>query len=153
MSGFIAPALSFQKLPAGLCPGSIYRKGLFKRMKLIARRHIWKFVGLLVIDGLAFTLTNAKSVPSFGLIVGFVLLIATLYYLAYSLLTFARLYGLSIGRKRRLAGSLAGLVSGLVALQSIGELNSRDVLVLLPLVVIGYAYSFYGKTGTRTPAA
>jgi hypothetical protein len=122
-------------------------------MKFIARRHIWKFVGLLVIDGLVFTLTNAKSVPSFILIVGFVLLISTLYYLVYSLLTFARLYGLSIRRKRRLAGSLTALISGLVALQSIGELNSRDVLVLLPLVVIGYAYSFYGKTGTRTPAA
>ena len=122
-------------------------------MKFIARRHIWKFVGLLVIDGLAFTLTNAKSVPSFMLIVGFVLLIATLYYLVYSLLAFARLYGLSIRRKRRLAASLTGLISGLVALQSIGELNSRDVLVLLPLVVIGYAYSFYGKTGIRTPDA
>jgi hypothetical protein len=122
-------------------------------MKFIARRHIWKFIGLLVVDGLGFSLTNAKSVPSFMLIVGFVLLIATLYYLVYSLLTFARLYGLSIRRKRRLAGSLTGLISGLVALQSIGELNSRDVLVLLPLVIIGYAYSFYGKTGTRTPGA
>jgi len=122
-------------------------------MKFIARQHIWKFIGLLVADCLVFSLTNARSVPSFMLIVGLILLLMTVYYLVYSLLTFARLYGLSIRRKRRLAGVLTGLMSGLVALQSIGELNSRDVLVLLPLAVIGYAYSFYGKSGTRASDA
>lgn len=122
-------------------------------MKFIIREHVWKFIGLLIVDGLMFTFTNPKSVPSFVLIVGFLLLVTTLYYLVYSLLTFARLYGLSIKRKRSLAGSLTGLISGLVALQSIGELNSRDVLVLLPLVIVSYAYSFYGKTGVRTSDA
>lgn len=120
-------------------------------MKFIARKHIWKFIFLLVIDGAVFSFTNARSVPSFMLIVSFVLLAITFYYLIYSLLTFARLYGLSIKRKRRLAGALTGLVSSLVALQSIGELNPRDVLVLLPLVIIGYAYSSYGKASIGVP--
>ncbi len=77
------------------------------------------------------------------------LLAATLYYLIHGLLNVAGLYGLAVKRKQRLAASLTGLVSGLVALQSIGQLNGRDVLVLMPLVIIGYIYSFYGRDGKR----
>jgi len=119
-------------------------------MKFSPHRHAWKLIaglGLLVADGLVFGMTDAGKVASFLLVVGFLLLIATIYCLFYGILAFARLYGLPIKRKRRLAGSLTGLTGCLVALQSVGELNIRDVLVLLPLVTIGYVYSFYG---TRT---
>ena len=112
------------------------------------KRH-WKLFGLLALDGLLFSLTNAGSAPAYALIVGFVLLIATLHYLLYGLLAFARLYGLSFKRKRYLAGYSTILAGFLLALQSIGELNSRDVVVLLPLVIIGYTYSLYGKSSPR----
>lgn len=118
-------------------------------MKLTSHQHLWKFGGLLVADVAAFSATNADDVPSFGLIIGFLLLAVTFYYLICSLLTFVRLYGISIKRKRRLAAALTGLMSGLIALQSIGELNSRDVVVLLPLMLLAYAYSFYAKTNNR----
>jgi hypothetical protein len=118
-------------------------------MKLTSHWHLWKFGGLLVADAAVFSVTNADNVPSFELIVGFLLLATTFYYLMCSLLTFVRLYGVSIKRKRRLAGALTGMMSGLVALQSIGELNSRDAVVLLPLIVVAYVYSFYAKTNTR----
>lgn len=118
-----------------------------------ARKRIWKFTGLVVADGVVFSLTNARDVPSFMLAVGFLLLAVTFYYLAYSLLAFARLYGLPVKRKRRLAGAATGMVAGLVALQSIGELNPRDVLVLLPLVVVGYAYGFYSRAGAKAADA
>jgi hypothetical protein len=152
MSGFIAPALSPPSCRIASASAASYRKGLLQ-MRFIAHKHVWKFVCLLAVDVTVFSSTNARNVPSFMLITGFVLLVATLYYLIYNLLTFARLYGLSIKRKRRLASVLTGLIAGLVALQSIGELNSRDTLVLLPLVIIGYAYSFYGTTGTRNSGA
>ncbi len=116
-------------------------------MKIIARKHLWQLTGLAVADLAVFSFTNTENVPSFMLIVGFLLLMATFYNLVYSLLTFARLYGLSIRRKRRLAGSFTAVTGVLLALQSMGQLNSRDVSVLLPLVVIGYLYSYYGKTG------
>jgi hypothetical protein len=116
-------------------------------MKFSARPYAWKLVGCLAACGLLFSLTNTGSVPSFLLVVGFVLLGAAFYYLLYGLLAFARLYGMSIRRKRRLAGVLTAMAAGLMALQSIGELNSLDAAVLLPLVVIGYTYSFYGKAG------
>ena len=118
-------------------------------MKLTSHWHLWKFGGLLAADAVVFSLTNADNVPSFELMVGFLLLAVTFYYLMCSLLNFVRLYGVSIKRKRRLAVAMTGLMSGLVALQSIGELNSHDVVVLLPLMLIGYGYSFYGKNGAR----
>lgn len=119
-------------------------------MKLVSRKHIWQFGGLLVADFVVFSLTNTESVPSFVLIVGFLLLVATLYNLIYSLLTFARLYGLSVKRKQRLTASFTAAAGILVALQSMGQLNSRDVVVLFPLVALGYFYSFYGRTGARS---
>jgi hypothetical protein len=120
-------------------------------MKLILRQQTWKLVGLLVVDGVVFSLTNAGSVPSFMLVVGFLLLAMTGYYLIHGLLSFVRVYGLSVKRKRRLAAILTAVAGGLTALQSIGELNGRDVVVLLPLVAIGYAYSVYSRAGVRVP--
>lgn len=110
-----------------------------------------KLLGLLVVDALLFNSTNAARAPAFMLIVGFVALMATCYYLFYGVLGFARLYGLAFPRKRRLAGYLTLWTGFLLALQSIGELNSRDILVLLPLVAIGYAYSSYAKSPARLP--
>lgn len=124
-------------------------------MNLKLRRQLRKslpFAGLLIMDAVVFGSKDADRVASFILIIGFLLLLTTFYYAAYGLLAFARLYGLPIKRKRRLAGSVTGLVGCLVALQSVGELNVRDVLVLLPLVIIGYIYSFYSTDSSRLDA-
>jgi hypothetical protein len=117
-------------------------------MKLVARKPVRKLIALAAVDGAAFGMTNARDVPSIGLMAGFLLLVVTVYYLINGVLSFVRLYGLSIKRRRRTAAVMTGLISGLAALQSIGELNSRDVLVLAPIMFIGYVYSSYGK-GTR----
>jgi len=121
-------------------------------MKPLARKHFWKFAGLVAVDGVVFGFTNAANVPSFVLMAGFLLLAVTFYYLIRGLLAAAGLYGLAVRRKRRLAAVMTGSISGLVALQSIGELNARDVLVLIPLMLIGYIYTSYGKS-TRTQTA
>mgnify|MGYP001606272581 CR=1 FL=1 len=114
-------------------------------MRFIAHKHVKQFIGLLTIDIIVFSLTDALAVPSFMLIVGFLLLAATIYYLTYGLLTFFKLYGLSIKRKQRVAASITALIAGLIALQSIGQLNSRDVFVMLPLVALAYLYSYYAR--------
>ena len=119
-------------------------------MKFIARKPVRRLLGLLAVDGVVFGSTNAGNAPSFMLIVGFVLLVVTLYFLMQGLLALARLYGVTVKRKYRLAGSLTVLIGFLVALQSTGELNSLDMAVLLPLALIGYAYSFYGAAGRRS---
>ncbi len=115
-------------------------------MRFIAHKRVQRLSLLLIADVALFGLTDAQAVPPLMLIVGFLLLAATIYNLLHGVLTFFRLYGLSIKRKQRLAAYATGLIAGLIALQSIGQLNSRDALVLMPLVLVGYLYSFYSKS-------
>ncbi|MEK7594086.1 MAG: hypothetical protein AAB436_00390 [Patescibacteria group bacterium] len=122
-------------------------------MRSIARnKHVRQLICLLIADFLVFGLTDAQAVPSLMLMIGFLLLVATIYNLVGGILTLSKLYGLSIKNKRRLAASATGLIAGLIALQSIGQLNSRDIFVLLPLVILAYLYGLYlqmGKTSAR----
>lgn len=140
-------------LPAPDCPGCRLFPRLLKILFRIAmksiNKHIWKFTALAAVDATVFGLTNARSVSSLGLMAGFLLLLATLYYLAGGLLSFIKVYGIKIRHKRRAALIITGLVGGLAALQSVGGLNSLDLMVLGPLVIIGYVYGHYGPRGAR----
>lgn len=121
-------------------------------MKRFSHKRVRYGAGLLVLDGLLFGTTDAASVPSFVVIVGFLLLVLTFYSLIYGLLSLGGLYGIPLRHSRQLAVYLSVVAGGLVALQSIGELSSRDVLVLLPLATIGYIYSAYARTNRRNLA-
>ena len=114
-------------------------------MKFINRSQFWLVIGLLMADGLFFGLSDPASVPSLALAIGFILFVVTLYRLLYGLLILVSWYGFSRGKRprRRLALTVTGLVGGIVALQSIGELAARDVLVLVPLVIGMYVYNSY----------
>lgn len=130
MSGFIAPALRI-----------IIMQFIAHNL---TRTYSWQLLVLLLADGLLFCGTNARNVASYVVVIGFILLMATLYQLLYGLLTVMKPYGIPLKHRRRLTVSLISLASGLVALQSIGELSVRDVLVIMPLAVLVYLYSFYG---------
>lgn len=108
------------------------------------RLHLGWLAGLLVVDGVIFAGTDAHQVAVWLLIVGFGLAVLTVYRLVYFGLAFLRLYGLVIKRRRRAAATLTGVIALLLALQSAGGLSPKDVLLLLPLVVIGYNYVSYG---------
>ena len=112
------------------------------------RARIWLVVIFLMGAGLFFGLSDPSKVPSFTLIIAFGLLLLVLYQLIFGLLTVGSWYGLLADRRgrRRLSVVLTGLVGGLVALQSIGELSHRDVLVLIPLMVGFYFYSYAART-------
>lgn len=116
-------------------------------MKLIRAKPSWKLTILVAADIIVFGLTNAASSPSIMLMAAFLLLAANFYYLINVLLGFAWLYGFQIKRKRRLSAFLTAFFATAVALRSMGGLNARDILVLLPLIIIGYVYSFYAKAG------
>ncbi|HXR50150.1 MAG TPA: hypothetical protein VN778_03945 [Verrucomicrobiae bacterium] len=113
-------------------------------MKQILVHHRFGLIILLLaVDSLFFGLTSPQKVASWLLVVGVLLFLTSLYYFLLAGLTVARWYGLPTGKRpRRLAKVLVGTTGFLVALQSIGELSSRDVLVLLPLGVIVYLYSY-----------
>jgi hypothetical protein len=117
--------------------------------KLTHHRHFWQALGMLILDVAFFTRTNASTVAPFVLIVGFVLLVITCYELLYGLLSAARLYGLPVRYKQRPAVYLSGVLGLILALQSIGELTPRDILVLLPLATLGYIYGVYVTSHKR----
>lgn len=124
-------------------------------MKLIASRSAhhrkWPLAALLAADLAVFGGTSPHSAPSIVLFAGFLLLSASFYVLLLGALRLVAWYGVSPGsRRKRFIRLSAGVFSGLVALQSIGELSSRDVLVALPLALIAYMYLSYGR---REPAA
>lgn len=103
-----------------------------KLSRTLKQHRLWQSGGLLAADFVLFGLTNAQSVNSFMLIVGYGALTLTFYQI--SRLMFKR---------RRQALWLTGGLAGLVALQSMGGLNQRDWLVILPLMGLGYLYSAY----------
>ena len=118
-------------------------------LKVTHYRHFWQALVVLIADVAFFTRTDASKIAPFLLIVGILLLAVTCYELMYGLLSFARLYGLPIRHNKRLAVYLSGTLVVIVALQSIGELTTRDILVLLPLATIGYIYGMYASTRRR----
>jgi hypothetical protein len=99
----------------------------------------------MLVDALLFGTTNATKASSFMVMVGFLLLSATFYYLIYGLIKLSGYYGLRIKNKRSLALYISGVTGALIALQSVGQLGPRDFLILLPLLLIGYFYSAYAK--------
>jgi hypothetical protein len=113
-------------------------------IRIVAHRHTGRLAAILMADALFFGGSDSKKVASWLLAIGILLVAATFYQLIYCGLACLRLYGLKVKRERRLALLLTGIAGGLLALQSIGELGARDIAVLLPLVAIGYLYSFYG---------
>ena len=116
---------------------------------MLTHSHAWQIAVLLVVDLLFFSSTNAATIVPVFLIVGFLLFGLTSYLLIYSLVSFIQLYGLPIRHKSSLAIFLSIVVSLIVALQSIGELSLRDILVIVPLTFVGYMYALFVGTRVR----
>lgn len=108
--------------------------------------------GLLAADALLFGTTDPNSTVSFMLIVGFIMMSVTVYYLLKGLLSLGRLYGLRVKKEIKLLRTMTALISGLLALQSIGQLSSRDILVLMPLTLLMYLYVAYTKSSRPATA-
>ena len=120
---------------------------------LTKRLHFWRITGLLLADSLLFGATDPSATPSFMLMVGFLLLSATVYYMLDGLLSLTGLYGLPIRHRKRVLRTMTLLVGGLLALQSIGQLSTRDILILAPLTSLMYFYVAYSKSSRQRAAA
>jgi hypothetical protein len=114
-------------------------------MNLTKNKQMRRLGGLLAVDAVLFGSTRAAEVPSFMVIAAFLLLSLTFYYMIYGLVGLSGLYGLPIKRQRPTALYITGVLSILIALQSVGELGARDIWVLLPLAFMGYFYNAYAK--------
>lgn len=105
-------------------------------MKLMKRTGIISGVcfGLLLV---LFVATDPGQVPSFMLVLPFLLLFIMLFSLA--VLMFQR-RGMSTVRSVRVGAFCAGIPLLLLILQSIGQLTLRDVLTIGALFLISYFY-------------
>lgn len=116
------------------------------KQKLLHNRHLQVCAALIAADCLVFSFVNPQTASAVWLIVGFVLLGCTFFGLAGLFANSLRAYGDQTHRagKRFLRyGAAIGLV--LVGLQSIGQLTVRDVVALVPFMVVAYLYFGYGK--------
>lgn len=113
---------------------------------LVQNRHFWLIAAFIGADLLFFGLTNPANVPSFALILGFLLFAATLYQIVQGLFRLGVWYGIAFSeRQKRFARITTGVVAGAVALQSMGQLSGRDMLVVVPFALLIYMYLSYGK--------
>jgi hypothetical protein len=118
------------------------------RIKILKKRLVWQSALLLVMDGLFFGLTDPSKVNSLFLIAGFILLGLSLYLLVQIVLSFLEKLGFKINNRRKIAVFVVILSCLLLALQSIGQLSARDVLIIIPLAILLYIYAAYVRPRT-----
>ena len=92
-----------------------------------------------------FGLTDPNKVDSGLLIIGYLLLVVTLFAVMRLLARVISLYGVPKNQANRVMGMTGGVISLCLALSSVGELSMRDLVVILPLAALLYIYLFYAK--------
>jgi len=101
-------------------------------------------------DALFFTTTDATRVQSVDLIIGFILAVVTSYLLIYELCTVIQIYGIDVRtHRKRIASAVTGVFAVLLALASVGELTIKDLLVIVPMILIAIVYFSYGRSARR----
>ena len=112
-------------------------------IQLLKKRLVWQTILLIAIDALFFGTINPQTANSLFLIAGFVLLGLNVYVLVKVILIFLTKLGFKIRNKGKIAAFCVILSILLLALQSIGQLSARDVLIIVPLTVILYIYTAF----------
>ncbi len=106
--------------------------------------------GLIALDSAFFMSTNAGSVSSLTLMLGFLLLLVTTFLLINRLYAFGQKYGLILSNNPKKFTMLGTVLFGsILALQSIGQLTMRDLFIALPFALGIYAYLSYGRGKSR----
>lgn len=104
----------------------------------------------LVVDSVFYGLINPRTAYAVVIIVGFGLLVATLYLIIDLLLALAeRAVPFSAMTRHRLHVSTTMLLALLIAMQSIGQLTLKDLAAIVPLVLVAAFYTSYQRKQTR----
>ena len=115
-------------------------------MDYLKSRSVRLLLLTLALDVVFFSTTNPARVAPLWLIAGFLLLVSTLYWFFRGATRILGVYISSIRKQEsQLTGVLTITTTILLGMQSMGQLSVRDLLVLLPLVVLGYFYLRYNR--------
>jgi hypothetical protein len=105
-------------------------------------------MALVVVDFIFFSQTSPFNNGSLILLAGLCLAMVTIFTVVSYVLMFC--VGPSTKVSRRARGFvtllIAGFLSYIVLVQSIGQLNPKDVLTLIPFALILSLYILYGRT-------
>jgi hypothetical protein len=113
-------------------------------MKKHAKQKLVRLGALFVFDALFFSMINPVQAYAVVIIVGYLLLIITLYVLIDFLLAVSeRIIPFSPHTKRRIALATTLVLALLIAMQSIGQLTPKDVLAVVPLIIVLSVYFSY----------
>ncbi len=106
---------------------------------------------LLVADIVYFGLVNPANSNSLVVFIGCILIIFTIYILIYGLIKLlAVFFPISRSTQRRLTIFITLLLAFLLLMQSIGQLSLKDILAMVPLMIVLYLYLTYiTKSKTR----
>ena len=114
------------------------------KLKPHAKRKPIQLMALFVVDALFFSLVNPVNAYAIVIVLGFVLLIITIYVLIDFLLALGeRIIPFSAHTKRRMALATTLVLALLIAMQSIGQLTTKDILAVIPLAIILSIYFSY----------
>lgn len=103
-----------------------------------------QLTALFALDALFFSLVNPVQAYAIVIVVGYLLLVLTLYVLIDFLLAVSeRIIPFSPHTKRRMALATTLVVALLIAMQSIGQLTVKDVLAVVPLIIVLSIYLSY----------
>jgi len=109
-------------------------------------RKLLRLAALVVVDMLFFGLINPQNTYALVVVLGFVLLVITLYVTIDLLLILVeKVITLRPMARHRLHTSLTMLLALLIAMQSIGQLTIRDMTAIVPLVLVAAFYISYQR--------
>jgi len=102
---------------------------------------------LLAVDAVFFSMINPTRAYAWVVIIGFGLLVLTIYVIFGLLVTMiAKIVPLSDLLRKRLVRAATLLCGLLIAMQSIGQLSFKDLLALVPFVlVLAFYFSYQNK--------
>jgi hypothetical protein len=112
-------------------------------LRFIRRKHLRTIAIVLIADFGFFNFTNANKATTAQLFLGIALVLLTGYFVVYGLLHAVNMYGFKIKGVKRTSIYTSSLIALLIALQSMGQLSIRDVIILIPLSYIVYIYLGY----------
>ena len=107
---------------------------------------------LIVADIVFFSLINPANSSSFMIILGCILTALSIYMIIFGLTRLLAIF-ITVSRRtqRRFAIFITLVLMFLLLMQSIGQLSLRDILAIVPLMVVLYIYLTYtSRTKARS---
>jgi hypothetical protein len=148
MSGFIALAPFITPVININCFGCPFVTEVLIRVSMkhyLSKPPFIALVAIIIADSLFFGLTDPKELGSAMLILGFSLVVTTLFLATRVMRIILQRWSPALARHKHLDVCITGLVCASLGLQSIGQMTGRDFMVLLLSAAAMYWYVNYQK--------